>query len=538
MNYTIGLDFGTQSARGVLVSCTDGQIISASEMAYPHGVIDRILPSSGQELPKDWALQDPQDYLIALEIIVKKLLDESRVASQDIIGIAIDFTSCTLLAVDAHAVPLCQLEKFRDRPHAYAKLWKHHGAQAQADRVNEYLDSLSDMDRTVFGGKVSSELFLPKVLQLLDEDPELYNEANEFLEAGDWLTRLLTGRRHRSNSMASYKAWWDGESYPAPCFYSGLDPRLSRFVEDKMPGRIVKVGSRIGRLTEEWGKRLSLRKGIAVSPSLIDSHCGVAGSGVYKKNQQMLVVGTSSVIVALNDRPFSGQGVLGTAKDTIVPGYYALESGIAAVGDMFAWYMENLLPYRLYREAKDRGEDLFTFMTEKVYQLPMSEDTVIALDWWGGNKTPYVDAQLAGLFYGMGLTTKPEELFRAMIEASAFGTRQIFEVYEKAGVEVDEIVCSGGIARKNRLIMQTYADVLSKDLRLVDSDWTAAIGASIYAALAAGEEAGGYNHYPSAVQKMAPPADLVIKHDKDRQKYYNNKYEFYRSLSEKMISLK
>ena len=533
--YTIGLDYGTLSGRGVIVNCEDGKVIASAVKEYSHGVMDKTLCESGEELPPDWALEHPLDYIEVLDTVVPKMLRESGIDPDEIIGIGIDFTSCTMLPIDENAVPLCEKKEFKYRRNAYVKLWKHHGAQKYADRVNRYLEEKELASSPRFGGKVSPELLLPKVLELLEEDPEVYAAADEILEAGDWLTRLLTGSHARSCSMAGYKVWWnERDGYPDEQFFTDIDPRLQSFVKDKLPGRIVGVGEKIGTLSAEWAERLGLRAGIAVAPTIIDSHAGVPGSGVSTKEQMMLVLGTSSVMVGLSETPYSKSGVLGGVRDAIVPGYYALESGLASVGDLFGWFVDRMTPHAYAEEARTKGISIHTLLSEKASQIAPGKSGLLALDWWNGNKTPFVDGSLKGALIGMSLNTKPEEIYRALIEATAYGTRRILELYEGNGIQVQEIICSGGISLKNPLLMQIYADVLGKRLKVAASDQAAALGSAVYAALSAGEAAGGYDCYEEAVRKMSKVKDIVYEPNNRNHEVYTKLYSVYKDYSEVM----
>lgn len=533
--YTIGLDYGTLSGRGVIVSCENGEVIASAVKEYSHGVMDQMLCDGEEELPPDWALEHPMDYIEVLDTVVPRLLRESGVDPDEIIGVGIDFTACTMLPVDGDGVPLCTKEEFKGRRNAYAKLWKHHGAQQCADRINRYLEEKGLAASLRFGGKVSPELLLPKVMEILEEDPGVYEAADEILEAGDWLTRVLTGAHTRSCSMAGYKMWWnERDGYPEESFFTDLDPRLGSFVRDKLPGQLVGVGKCVGFLSGEWAKRLGLRAGIAVAPAIIDSHAGVPGSGVSTKEQMMLVLGTSSVMIGLSETPCSRDGVMGGVRDAIVPGYYGLESGLASVGDLFGWFVDHLATGSYEEEARARGMNIHMLFCEKAAALMPGKSGLLALEWWNGNKTPFVNGSLKGALIGMSLNTRPEEIYRALIEATAYGTRRILELYEGNGLKVEEIICSGGISLKNPLLMQIYADVLGKRLRVAASDQAAALGSAIYAALSAGEAKGGYDHYEEAVRRMSRVKDTVYEPDSGNHRIYNKLYAVYKDYSELM----
>ncbi len=531
--YVIGLDFGTLSGRALLVSCKDGEILASAVKEYSHRVIENYLPDQVTKLKGNWALQNPQDYLEVMEETVKQVVKASGVGKDKIIGISIDFTSCTILPIDKNGIPLCMKEEYRHRPHAYVKLWKHHGAQGDADIINHILEDYKGKDKYRFGGKVSSELLVPKVMEIIREDYEVYEKADQILEAGDWLTGVITGSRKRSASMAGYKAWWLPEiGYPEGGFYSALNEKLGNFVKDKLGEDICPVGESIGKLSEQWAGKLELVPGTPVGASVIDSHAGVPGSGIYRKGQMMLVVGTSSVIITLSDRPYSGKGICGVCKGGIIPGFYALESGLAAVGDMLQWFVEKGVPKEYYLAAAENNVSVHEYISKLADSLRIGESGLLALDWWNGNKTPHVDGELSGILLGMTLQTKPEEIYRAMIEGTAYGTRLIVETMKASGIRVEEIIASGGIANKNPVFMQIYADVLGIPIKVAASNQTAALGAAIYAAAAAGAGRGGYDSIEDAVKAMTGVREKGYAPVPEKHAAYQKIYEEYCNLVE------
>ncbi|WP_342759004.1 ribulokinase [Kineothrix sedimenti] len=531
--YVIGLDFGTLSGRAVLVSCENGDVLADDVKEYAHKVMSDYLPDKVTGLKGNCALQHPRDYLDVMKATVKNVMKKSGINKDEIIGISMDFTSCTILPIDENAVPLCMKKEYEHRPHAYAKLWKHHGAQTDADIINDILKDYHESDKERFAGKVSPELLIPKIMEIIREDYEIYEKADEILEAGDWLTRVITNSEKRSGSMAGYKAWWLPEKgYPESEFFALLDSKLEHVVKDKLGEEVCPIGNSIGNLTDLWAEYLGLLPGTPVGASIIDSHAGVPGSGIYRKGQMMLVAGTSSVIIALSDKPFSGKGICGTYKGGIIPDYYALESGLAAVGDMLQWFIQNSVPAE-YFLAADRNEvTIHEYLSMLAGSYKAGENGLIALDWWNGNKTPHVDGELSGMLIGISMKTKPEEIYRALIESTAYGTRMIVETMKEAGIEIDEITASGGIAAKNPFFMQIYADVLGIPIGVAASSQTAALGSAIYAAVAAGASEGGYDTIEEAVAAMSktkekiyfPIADNVIK--------YNQIYREYRILTD------
>ena len=531
--YVIGLDYGTLSGRAVLVRCSDGKVLTSAVKNYPHAVMDQQLPGGEVLSGADWALQYPQDYLDVLQETVSRVVEQGGVAPEEIIGIGLDFTSCTILPVDADNEPLCAQERFRSEPHAYVKLWKHHGGQPQADEISALLEKRGEIGNIQFGGKISSELLLPKVLQIVEEAPQVYEAADQILEAGDWLTQKMTGTKKRSGNLAGYKAMWTPETgYPSRDFLKELSPLLENLAEDKLGDDIALAGESAGALTPEWAEKLGLPAGIPVAAAIIDSHAGMPGSGVSRPDQMMMVVGTSSVMLALSGHGYAKNGVVSGVKAAILPDNFALESGLAAVGDMFGWFVDNAVPREYAQAAQAEGMNLHAYLSKKAAQLVPGANGLVALDWWNGNKTPYVDGRLSGALVGCTLSTKPEEIYRALIEATAFGTRKILDLFTEAGADIREIIASGGIAEKNPLLMQIYADVLKREIRVSDTDQTAALGSAVYASVAAGEEKGGYATIEEAVAAMSHLKDLTYRPDAERAARYDKLYEVYCELVE------
>lgn len=531
--YTIGIDYGTLSVRTVLMNCSDGSVAAVSTMAYPHGVMDQYLPDGKSELPPNWALEYPADYLQVLIETVREVMTKSGVPKEDVIGLSIDFTSCTVVAADDRKRPLCDVKGFEARPHAYAKLWKHHGAQDEADRLNSLLREKGIIDEPRFGGAVSPELLLPKILETVNDDPEIYDAASVFMEAGDWMTWILTDTLKRSGNMASYKAMWTPEDgYVTQEILDELSPRFKNLLTEKLRGEICPAGKRVGYLCREWAEKLGLHTGVAVGASIIDSHAGMPGSGICRLGQMMLVLGTSSVQLLLSEKPYSGHGVVGGVRGAIMPGYYSLEAGLAAVGDMYGWFVDHFVPAAYEKEAAERDVSIHQYLSDLAARLRPGESGLLALDWWNGNKTPYVNGNLTGVIAGMNLRTRPEEIYRALIEANAFGSRMIMEEFMKSGAKVDEVIVSGGIAEKNPLVLRIFADVLNRPLKLSASDQTAALGSAMYAAAAAGEAAGGYESVAGAAGALAKLKETVYVPDPESVRRYERLYALYRKMAE------
>lgn len=524
--YVIGLDYGTLSGRAVVVEAATGAILSQAVKEYPHAVMDRELPC-GVKLDVEWALEHPQDYLDVLEETIPEALRLAEISPEAVIGLAIDFTASTVLPIDQDGTPLCLLPEFEDRPHAYVKLWKHHAAQPEADDITALLTERGEIGLPRYGGKISSELMLPKALQILREDPEIYERADQILEAGDWLTFLMTGSRRRSISMAGYKGMWmEGEGYPGRDFLKALDPRLETYAQDKLSSDICPMGGRIGELNDAWAKKLGLLPGTAVGASIIDSHVGLPGCGISKPGQMMLILGTSSVQLALSKTPYSGDGVCGAVEGGIMPGYYALESGLAGVGDIFGWFVDNCVPASYKEAARAEGCSIHEYLTRLAGRLAPGESGLLALDWWNGNKTPFVSVDLSGMIVGCTLATRPEEIYRTLIEATGFGTRLIMEAFEQA-TPIDEIRACGGIAEKNSMLMQIFADITNREIKVSASDQTAALGAAMYAAVAAGSEKGGYDSIFDAAEAMSRMKEETYKPVPEHVAVYESLYREY-----------
>ena len=521
--YTIGLDFGTLSGRGILVDIENGNIIAQCVKQYTHGVIDHHL-SDGTLLPEGTALQDPMDYIEVLNTVIPSIIQGVDV--NQIIGIGVDFTSCTMMPIDSFGIPLCIYDEYKGRKNSYVKLWKHHTAQKYADRINSYLEENNLKDHMAFGQKVSCELMIPKIMETKEEDPDLYEKTYAFVEAGDYITFLLTNSLKRSLSFAGYKNFYD-QGYQEDDFYKGLD---LEGIKRKFPGLVIAPGTNIrdGGLCEKWAVALGLKQGIAVSSAIIDSHAGVPASHITDEHEAMLVLGTSSVLIGLSKIPFSQNGIIGHVSGGIVPDYYALESGVAALGDLFQWFIENMVPYSYYQEAKKLELSIYDYLNLKAEKLKDSQ--VIVLDYWNGNKTPYVRSDLKGAIYGLTIHTKCEEIYKAMIEATAFSTKRILEIYQKQNTAIEKIICSGSVAFNNPYLMQIYADILNLPIYLVNCDQCAALGSAIYGAIAS----KAYD-YKEAVEKMSKLKELVYLPDATQNLAYNELYQQYLKYSESYV---
>jgi L-ribulokinase len=502
--YAIGVDFGTESGRALLVDVADGREVATAVHPYTNGVIDERLPDSGIRLDPDWALQDPNDYIEVFKRAIPAVLKESGVHPADVIGLGIDFTACTMLPTKADGTPLCFLPQWRDHPNAWVKLWKHHAAQPEANQLNETACKLGYAFLDRYGGKISSEWFIPKAWQTLNKDPEVYAAADRFIEAADWVVWRLTGEEKRNSCTAGYKAIWSKrEGYPADAFFAALDRRMERIVYEKMSRDVYSLGQKAGGLTPEAAGWTGLRPGTAVAIANVDAHVSVPAATVSEPGRMVIIMGTSNCHMVLGTEEQIVPGMCGYVEDGIIPGFFGYEAGQSCVGDHFAWFVENCVPAAYEREADARGVNIHQLLEEKAAALRPGESGLVALDWWNGNRSVLVDVDLTGLLIGATLATKPEEIYRALIEATAYGTRIIIETFAAHGVPVDEIVATGGLPDRNKLLMQTYADVTGRPIHVAGTHQAGGLGSAMFGAVAAGAAAGGYDSIFEATPRMA-----------------------------------
>lgn len=529
--YAIGVDFGTESGRAVLVDTADGREVATAVHTYANGVIDEKLPGSEVPLEPDWALQDPQDYIEVFRNTIPAVLEESGVDPEDVIGVGIDFTACTMLPTKADGTPLSFLPEHRDNPHAWVKLWKHHAAQPEANQLNQVAEEMGFDFLSRYGGKISSEWLIPKIWQILDEAPEVYNAAGRFIEAADWVVWQLTGVETRNNCTAGYKAIWSKkEGFPEKPFFKALDPRLENLVDEKLSRQIAFLGERAGGLSAQAADWTGLREGTAVAVANVDAHVSVPASTVVEAGRMVIIMGTSNCHMVLGEGEHRVPGMCGYVEDGIIPGFIGYEAGQSCVGDHFAWFVENAVPARYFAEAQESGVDIHRLLEDKAAALSPGESGLLALDWWNGNRSVLVDVDLTGLLLGQTLATKAEEIYRALIEATAFGTRIIIETFEENGVPVKEIVATGGLPDRNRLLMQIYADVTGREIKIAAARQTPALGSAMFGAVAAGKVAGGYDDIYTASQKMAHLRDEVYRPNLENKEIYDFLYAEYKLL--------
>jgi L-ribulokinase len=523
--YTVGVDFGTLSGRAVVVRVSDGAEMGSAVHEYAHGVLDVALPAGTVPLPPDWALQVPKDYVDVLAHAVPEAVRLAGIVPGQVIGIGTDFTACTVLPVLADGTPLCELPEYAERPHAYVKLWKHHAAQLQADRINELAHRRGEPWIGRYGGLISSEWEFAKGLQLLEEDPEVYARADHLVEAADWIIWQLTGRYVRNACTAGYKGIYQDGRYPDRDFLAALNPAFAGFAEQKLAAEIGQLGDLAGRLTAEAAALTGLPVGTAVAVGNVDAHVTAPAARATGAGQMVAIMGTSTCHVMSHDVLVEVPGMCGVVDGGIVAGSWGYEAGQSGVGDIFGWFTRTSVPAAYAEAAQAAGLSLHEHLTLLAAEQGVGEHGLVALDWHSGNRSVLVDHELSGLVVGLTLATKPEDVYRALLEATAFGTRVIVETFRDSGVPVEEFVVAGGLA-KNALLMQIYADVTRLPLSVIDSEQGPALGSAIHAAVAA----GAYPDVPTAAKSMGKVRQGVFLPDEGRAKVYDALFEQYLAL--------
>ena len=529
----LGIDFGTLSGRALLVNADTGEEVAWVDHPYKNKVIEKNLPNSKKRLKPQTALQDPADYIAVLTKAVPKVIKLAKANPEQIFGIGIDFTSCTMLPTLADGTPLCSQKKWRNNPHSWVKLWKHHAAQSEANDINKIGLKYSEEFITAYGGKYSSEWFFSKLLETVREAPKVYAAAERFIEAGDWLVWQLTGLEKRCLSAAGFKAMRvsrtknkRGWTYPSKSFFKSLNPKLTNVIGDKMESEIISLGSHAGGLTEKMSKLTGLLPGTPVAAANIDAHAAVPASTVTGPGKLVMIMGTSTCHLLAAKKGKQVEGVCGIVKDGVIPGFWGYEAGQSGVGDVFAWFIENGVPTETSMAAKRAGIDIYQYLEQQATQLSPAESGLLALDWWNGNRSILVDADLSGLLIGQTLATRPHEIYRALLEATAFGTRQIIEAFTSQGVIIEELIACGGLASKNPLMLQIYSDVTGRLIKVAASDQASALGAAMYGAVAANV----HSDITQASRKMAKVRKKVYRPKTSNKKVYDKLYLEYTKL--------
>ena len=516
--YAIGVDFGTESGRAALVDLGNGEVLATNAFRYPSVVIDQKLPSTGERLPHDYALQDPDDWVKVLERTIPAVVKESGVDAEQVVGLGVDFTSCTVLPTTSDGTPLCTLEQWRERRHAWPKLWKHHAAQPVADRLNEVALERGEDFLARYGGRISSEWYFPKLIEVWLEDREVYDACAEFIEATDWIVWWMTGSQCRQTATAGFKAMWSPEEgLPPVDYFTAAYPGFDKPGE-KLGDTFVPLGTKAGTLTSEVAKKFGLSEETAVAVGNVDAWVSVPGVGVEDPGTFVIVIGTSICDMIVHPEETRLPGVTGVVKDGILPGLYGYEAGQAAVGDMLAWFVDDL--------AQD--PDSYGDLEQAAAKLQPGETGLVALDWWNGNRTILADADLTGAIFGLTLQTTREEIYRALLESIAFGSRRIMDNFEEHGLVLSEIVACGGIAERSPLMMQLLADTSGRRVQVPEIAEIPARGAALFGAVAAGV----FDDIGSAIEATRPKKVRTYEPDLEAKKTYDRVYEIYRTLYE------
>lgn len=532
MAYTVGLDYGTNSVRSALVDVTNGNELGTAIYEYETGEAGIILDSSDHNL----ARQNPADYIKGIEVTVKEAIKKAKKANKDfdtgqIIGIGIDTTGSTPLPVDKEGTPLAMLDKFKDNPNAQVWLWKDHTGHAEAAEITELAEKEHPEYLAKCGGIYSSEWFFSKILHCLRVDPKVFDVAYTWVEHADYMTSLLTGTTNpqklkRCRCAAGHKAMFNNDwgGYPAKDFLAKLDPKLGK-LRDTLGDKTYAVDQKAGVLAEDWADKLGLKAVIPVAMGAFDAHLGGVGSGI-NTGKLVKIIGTSTCDMAVwpADRDLADiPGICGIVDGSILPGFWGLEAGQSAVGDIFNWFVNYIQP-----EGKTTGSH--EALTEKAAKLKPGQSGLLALDWNNGNRTILVDQRLTGLLLGQTLHTTPAEIYRALIEATAYGAFTIINRFEEYGVEISEVINCGGIAEKNPLLMQIYADVTGREMKIARSAQTCALGSAIAGAVVAGKKSGGYDSFAVAQAAMCGMKDTTYKPNPENHKVYKQLYLLYKQL--------
>ncbi len=526
-SYALGLDFGTEEARGLLLDLR-GRVVASATFCYPHGVMTERLPD-GTPLASNFALQHPLDYIDALDHIIPALLAE--VDRKDVIGVGVDFTQCTMMPLSASGEPLCLQPGFASNPHAYAKLWRHHGAQPEAERLSDVARRRGEAFLRNCGGEVYAESMFPKVLETYRHAPEVYHAAAAFIELADWIPLYLTGTRRRSRSIAGCAALWHPQrGYPDREFFAAVDAGFAEVVRDKFTDDLVSVGVSVGVIGAGMAARLGLAEGTPVAAGLGDCQAAFVGAGLVEENVMLTVMGTSSCDMLVSREEQAVPGVYGVSYDSILPGLFGYEAGQATMGDLFRWFSQNWVPGEYEARARAEGLSIFDYMNRLAGAMRPGETGLLALDWWSGNRSILLDADLAGMILGLRMGTRPEEVYRALVEALAFGKRCIVEQFNRCGVAVHKLYATGGVAVKNPFLMQTLADVCGLPVQISASDNGSCVGSAIHGAAAAGPERSGYADLYQAARGMGAEVVKTYWPDPALQPIYDRLYDEYQTL--------
>ena len=532
--YTLGVDFGTLSARAVLASVADGSVVASSAMDYPSGVLTGSLPG-GVPLSPSAALADPADYRLTLMHTLREVVRAGCAAGirpEQIIAIGLDATASTFLPVDVEGKPLCENKTFRSHPHAWLKLWKHHSAGSAARDLAQTALARREAFLQRTGGNMNAEWMLPKVLEIYREDPLIWQQTDRFMEIGDYLIYCLSGTRSASRGPLGYKLLLsEDEPSISEAFLSATEPGFESLLNKIAPAEERRsLGETAGLLSSDAAANLGLPAGLPIAAANIDAHVAFPTLGISDPNRMLLILGTSCCTILLSRDFHPVPGVFGIVKNGVLPGFYGYESGQSAVGDLLAWFTSGFIPTEYKKEAAAAGISVHDLLSEKASRLIPGESGLLALDWLNGNRSVLADTDLTGLLLGLTLQTKPEEIYRAFIESLAFGLLEIIDSYEQAGIPVKELYATGGIARKNPLFMQIYADVTGRSIRIARAAEGSALGSAIFAAACAGSAAGGHEDLSHAIAAMGHTEEHIYTPFPPHHAVYRQLFQEYHRL--------
>ena len=528
-SYTVGVDYGTNSVRAVVVDCSNGRAIGTSVFGYPSGEQGVLLHPRDPHL----ARQNPADYIAGIRASVTGAIVDAKgtpgFSPDAVIGIGVDTTGSTPLPVDARARPLACDPKWRANLAAHAWLWKDHTSADEAARITAIAREHAPEYLAPIGGVYSSEWWWSKIWHCLNVAPDVFDAAVSWVELADFVPAVLSGVDDpraivrcvcAAGHKAMYSEAWGG--LPSKAFLARLDPRLAD-LRDRLFDCAFPPGRPAGTLSDEWAGKLGLHAGIPIAMGGFDAHYGAVGSGI-RTGTFVKIIGTSTCDCAIapaaadiDDIP----GICGIVNGSIMPGYYGIEAGQSAVGDILKWWVEGVC---------GGDERLHATLSREAAALKPGESGLLALDWNNGNRTVLVDPRLTGLIVGQTLQTTKADIYRALIEATAFGARTIIERIREYGVPVERVVCCGGIAEKNDLFMQIYADVIGQPMLIAGSPQTPALGAAISAAVTAGSAAGGYDDWTQAQDRMTSLKEQRFTPDPEAHRVYDELYGLYREL--------
>lgn len=530
--YVIGIDYGTLSARAAVVRVSDGEIMGTCAYPYPHGVMSGKLPD-GTLLPDQFALAQAEDYNEALEVTIKGAIENAGIDGRDVVGMCVDATACTVVPVDEDMQPLSLMSEFKSHPHAYIKMWKHHAAAPQTVRANALAKSMNMPFLKACGGEMSSEWMIPKLLEMRENDREAYDRMAVAFDLCDYLTMKLTGKITRGLGSAAFKSnWVAGIGYPSAEYLDGLSEGFAEEYARLLAGDVIKPGERAGELSPEMAEKLGLPAGITIAGGILDGHTSIPTSGLSKSGDVSLVIGTSNVSAVLTEKPVPVPAGTASAMDGFAPGLFAIDSGQSCTGDMLGWYMKYMLPAYIEREAEAKDMSVFDYLNALAEEACPWMCPVTVLDWWNGNRNVMCNLNLKGNIQGINLNTRPEDIYTAMVQAIACGTRRILEDCEDKGVEIKNIVACGGIPQKNPFLMQQYANILGKKVSVACANEGPATGSAIFAACAAGV----YESYGEAVSHMKARNYVEympdVKHSAEYERIYARFKRYYELLGE------